>query len=86
MRRFSRWTSIPTSRVNVRMLYMNILREARKFPSVKREGIVKEIREGRFIGRRFVVDVSYKNDRTFHQGFVRTGIWRIPRRFNFRLM
>ena len=60
VRRFSRWTSIPTSRVNVRMLYMNILREARKFPSVKREGIVKEIREGRFIGRRFVdVDVSF---------------------------
>lgn len=42
----SRWTSIPTSHVNVKMLYMNILREARKFPSVKRDGIVKEIMEG----------------------------------------
>ena len=64
MRRFSRWTSIPTSRVNVRMLYMNILREARKFPSVKREGIVQEIREGRFIGRRFA-DVSSENAQPF---------------------
>ena len=66
MRRFSRWTSIPTSRVNVRMLYMNILREARKFPSVKRDGIVQEIREGKvsLLSRR-VVDVSKKNARTF---------------------
>ncbi len=61
MRRFSRWTSIPTSRVNVRMLYMNILREARKFPSVKRDGIVQEIREGKVSLRsRRVVDVSKK--------------------------
>ena len=47
--------------MNVRMLYMNILREARKFPSVKRDGIVQEIREGKVSLRsRRVVDVSKK--------------------------
>ena len=46
---------------------MNILREARKFPSVKRDGIVNEIREGTSLCSRSNDDFRYRA--TYDSGF-----------------
>lgn len=45
-RRLSRWTSIPSDYVNATSLYLNVLREAKRYPSVKRDAVVEEIRRG----------------------------------------
>ena len=45
-RSLSRWTSIPSDYVNTRSLYLNVLREAKRYPSVKRDAVVEEIRKG----------------------------------------
>ena len=64
---------------------MNILREARKFPSVKRDGIVNEIREGTSLCSLVQTTIFVTVRRTI-QDFVRIEIWRTPMRFNCRSM
>ena len=40
----SRWRSIPLDRVNVPRLYRSILKAAQTFPSIKRDGMIADIK------------------------------------------